>query len=792
MNKVLKNILSNLRMGNLSEAYSNKQYLNDIGLLIYNKPELNKDDIEDLKDIILIGNITYNDTDRELLPLDDGFYDLLLEKYKRYDSSFQVGAEVIDFKTSDHKIDVPVVMKPGMVEISSEDQDRIVNGMYCDELNPWNIRINKYDFDKVYYNQNYPVDPNYIPKRKHDTSHNHPELVGTLDKCKFVLSKDALDRGVYKDSNVKIVERDFFFDHIQRGIIRPDEEFDIILELKYDGISIEADCTDEIISARSRGDTGIGKASDYTPILKGYKFPHRHDDMREIGVKFEAIITEYDLPLFNKAKGYEYKNCRSAIVGLFASSDAYKYRDFITLVPLAVENSVFVDQCNSDRIKEIEYLNEHFINNNVPLIWSYYRGNYINNLFMIKTFLDEAEFLRKYYKFMYDGIVLSYRDPDKRAILGRENFVNKYSIAVKFNPMTRQTIFRGYTFTVGQDGSITPMIHYDPVEFYGTIHPKSSGHSYKRFEELKLRKGDMINVEYVNDVMPYVSKPDNDWNRNNADKQPLEEFPVNCPICGTPLIISDSGRSVKCPNTKCGGRSLARMVNMCAKLNMNGFGEATLATINVDHLEELFLMLHRSGETNYDNDHDKILSDMGFGPVEISNMRDEVDNLLSRPLLDSEMMGAIGFTGIATKTWELILSKFTIQMIDDFIVNQGWDIFNYEMGLIKGIGPTTTETIFNEWNYFRDDIIYMMNNANIIHYQPVSGKKIRATGFRDKQLFEYLRSLGFDADDNGSLTKDTDILLVPQEGFTSSKTQKATQYGVQIIPVNDFDPNKFM
>ena len=514
--------------------------------------------------------------------------------------------------------------------------------------------------------------------------------------------------------------------------------------------------------------------------------------MREIGVKFEAIITEYDLPLFNKAKGYEYKNCRSAIVGLFASSDAYKYRDFITLVPLAVENSVFVDQCNSDRIKEIEYLNEHFTNNNVPLIWSYYRGNYINNLFMIKTFLDEAEFLRKYYKFMYDGIVLSYRDPVKRMTLGRENFVNKYSIAVKFNPMTRQTIFRGYTFTVGQDGSITPMIHYDPVEFYGTIHPKSSGHSYKRFEELKLRKGDMINVEYVNDVMPYVSKPDNEWNRNNAEKQPLEIFPMNCPICGTPLIISDSGRSVKCPNTKCGGRSLARMVNMCAKLNMNGFGEATLATINVDHLEDLFLMLHRSGEINYDNDHDKILLDMGFGPVEISNMRDEVDNLLSRSLLDSEMMGAIGFTGIATKTWELILSKFTIQMIDDFIVNQGWDIFNYEMGLIKGIGPTTTETIFNEWNYFREDIVYMMNNANIIHYQPISGKKIRATGFRDKQLFEYLRSLGFDADDNGSLTKDTDILLVPQEGFTSSKTHKATQYGVQIIPVNDFDPNKFM
>ena len=46
-------------------------------------------------------------------------------------------------------------------------------------------------------------------------------------------------------------------------------------------------------------------------------------------------------------------------------------------------------------------------------------------------------------------------------------------------------------------GSITPMIHYDSVEFYGTIHPKSTGHSYKRFKELNLAVGDIICAEYV-------------------------------------------------------------------------------------------------------------------------------------------------------------------------------------------------------------------------------------------------------------------------------------------------------
>jgi len=46
-------------------------------------------------------------------------------------------------------------------------------------------------------------------RRTLDTAHNYPELVGTLDKCKFVLNNDAKERGVFNDDNVAIFERDF-------------------------------------------------------------------------------------------------------------------------------------------------------------------------------------------------------------------------------------------------------------------------------------------------------------------------------------------------------------------------------------------------------------------------------------------------------------------------------------------------------------------------------------------------------------------------------------------------------
>lgn len=789
MDSIIQNILDALRSGYLGLAYQQKQYLNDLAMSIYHKQNLSPEDIEDLKGIILIGNITYNNTDKELLPLEDGVYDLLLEKYKTYDPNFQVGAEVIKFNASkkNNEVFIEQNLKPAVVFLDNEEIDKITNAEFVEDLLIDETKfIDKRDFEC----QSVPLDPTYIPKGTHDTQHNHPELVGTLDKCKFVLDRDAIDRGVYNDSNVKTVERDFFADHLKRGIINPSDVFDIVLELKYDGVSVEADCTDEIVSARSRGDTGANKAVDLTPMLKGYKFPHRPKGSKMIGVKFEAIITEYDLPAFNKAKDYEYKNCRSAIVGLMGSSDIYKYRDFITLVPLAVEKSIYENECHCNRLEEIQFLNTYFVTKGCPLRYSSCKGTYLENLFWIKLFTSEAEMMRPYIPFMYDGIVLSYLDENIRQKLGRENYINKYSIAVKFNPLKKQTIFRGYTYTVGQDGSITPMIHYDPVEFYGTIHDKSTGHSFARFQELQLHLGDMLDVEYVNDVMPYVNKPYNDFNIENAKSHPLELFPQLCPICGSPIVISDSGKSAKCTNPSCGGRSLARMVNMCAKLGMNGFGEATLLKINVDHLEDLFCLLHRTGSDVEDNTHFRILSDLGFGPVEIENMRNEVDNVLTKGLLDTELLGSLGFDNVSNKTWELILSKISLdQFIKEIEFRDDDNIFVDTLKSIKGIGPSTCDTIIREYPFFSDDIEYMLKNANIIHYVPNVGKKIRATGFRDKQLFTILNNMGFDADDNGTVTKDTDILLVPMEGYSSTKTQKAQQYGVQIVTVKDFLEN---
>ena len=331
------------------------------------------------------------------------------------------------------------------------------------------------------------------------------------------------------------------------------------------------------------------------------------------------------------------------------------------------------------------------------------------------------------------------------------------------------------------------MIHYDPVEFYGTIHNKSSGHSYARFQELQLRKGDMIDVVYVNDVMPYVTKPINDWNLENEQKTMPEMFPALCPICGAEVIVSDSGKSAKCPNPDCGGRQLARMVNSCAKLGMDGFGESTIAQIGKYHLHEMFDLLTCE---NWEEE----LHIRGFGPVEASNVHNQVIALCNREITDAQILGSVGFTGISTKTWELILPEIDYDKLHEMFNMLDPSKIYYKrtvefLSSIKGIGPATADTIAREFTYFQKDADWIFQHGKVVKFVPRTGKKIRFTGFRDKAFCEYLNSIGFLADDDADVTRDTYVLLVPDSSYQSKKTQKAKRQNIMIVPINEFREN---
>ena len=491
--KILENVISQLKANNISIVRTLEfQYdMSELAMMLLDKKDWCSEDVIIANLIIIISNIMYNNTSDEVLPLDDGIYDRLLAKYNQYEESYPVGATPLQLEESQF-VGNEIQDKKIMCNVVNTDRPY----MYLEDIHRFvpsiERRIGKRNMCSIV---KFP-----ISKRLINTEHKYPSLVGTLDKCKFVTKEDARLAGVsLDDPSVQIFERDFIQKHISMGVIDPHEKFDMLLELKYDGVSVEAEIENGVIvSAYSRGDTANNIASDLTPIFGGYKFPYYHANVAgRFGVKFEAIITKRNMEYLGTLRGKTYKNCRNAIIGLLGASDAPMYAHLITLVPLATS-------LNMTRLEEIEFMNIHLTTIEYNRAIEIY-GDYKSIIFQVRDYMMAADCEREILPFLIDGIVVSYIQSGKMVKLGRVNSVNKYSIAIKFIPKKATTIFTGYTFSIGKSGEVIPMAHFKPCEFLGGIHNKQTIHSYQRFKELNLIPGQQLEIEYRNEVMTYVS-----------------------------------------------------------------------------------------------------------------------------------------------------------------------------------------------------------------------------------------------------------------------------------------------
>ncbi len=201
--KIIAHIFDRIMLGDSSVITSeNIRVMNETAMSLYNIDQLDSNQVELLKKILMVCNVLYNRTDMTVLPIEDGVYDLLLEKYKTYDEHFQVGSAVIEFRSfiENDKENPRQIARPAVVFMKPNERDETHQFIYDKLMRTGEVILNRDDF-----RANPPLlKMDRIQKRYHDTIHNHPDLVGTLDKAKFVLNQDAIDAGVFNDPNVKI------------------------------------------------------------------------------------------------------------------------------------------------------------------------------------------------------------------------------------------------------------------------------------------------------------------------------------------------------------------------------------------------------------------------------------------------------------------------------------------------------------------------------------------------------------------------------------------------------------
>lgn len=707
--------------------------------IINNSNNLNVNDINSLCDILYILNSVYESFGISII--DDDIYDSLQNIYQNINNGNQ-------FKKCKN-----MITDYNKSVINKFDYNQILNKNIIDfkNTNYFNNYDNTIHPDKKLLVRMGDINNSYNEELSHKT-----DLVGTLDKCKFVLCSEV-DQNSINNSNVTILERDFFGKHIKDGILDPDRRFSVVCELKYDGVSIECLISKGVInSAITRGDLSQNKGVNRLSSVMFKAFPkHMKSNAEDDIVKFEAIVLYEDMCIFNMKTGSDYKNPRTCISGIMNRLDSSKYTNYITLIPLKSNNF-----SNLNRAEEIEVLNSLYSERiGINGLYNIFTGNYISILYQIKQYMIEVQKMRNYLPFMYDGIVITYLDEDIKEKLGRVNHVDKYSIALKFPSLSKLTKFIRYFFTVGKDGRITPMAEFEPIEFLGTNHNIASLHSYKRYKELGLISGEIIRVDYVNDCMAYIYK----------HEDIINEVPdIVCPCCGSEVYVKSD--MAFCCNINCSGRIISRVSDMISKLGFTGISDSFVINTGIKSLTEL---------CNIDNN---FLKSKGFGDIQIINIINEIEKIKNTPIYDYIFIGSFGFTGVSSERFKLILSKFNISELFDICNNN--DMLS--LTSIKGIGDTIVLNIFNDMKLFKNDIIKSMKYFNIIETKNniINKGKIRFSGIRDEKFMKYLNEKGYDANEN-SVTKDTKYLIVPYEGFTSSKVNKAISYNVNIISIEN-------
>ena len=722
----------------------------------------NYSNLNTVNDILQISNILYNNTTDTVLPLEDGVYDLVVAKYdKETNGGAPVGAPPIKIKVKNSIIGSPEVIT------TNDTKLEVIGFVDADKMTYFkNIIANSFPNPLDFVVSNHEP----IVNNQDKIQHNYPELVGTLYKCKFVLRDDAVNNGVAEDDpSVLMFDRDFmglYYGIAEQICYQKGIPVELVAELKYDGISVEATVQgDTIISACSRGDTANDVATDLTPIFGGYKFHRAAHISKEyiFGIKFECIITKTNLRRLQEDHGITYKNARVAVIGLTGRLDAINFRDYLTLVPIKASGIYF-----NDTLMELTFLNENYSTGEY-MRFAIMRGNYNQLLQQVKRFTDEAEYMREAMDFLYDGVVISFTDPDVRRQLGRVNDKDIWSIAIKFNASAKTAYFQGYTFTVGQDGRITPMAHFTPVEFMGTIHNQQTVHSFKRFNELELHVGDIILVTYVHDVICYITKPDNSYNRTRENQVPLAEFPTHCPFCGTELVYSDSGNSCFCPNIHCPERVLVRLTNTLKKLGIKDFGKALLSKLNIHSLTELLNMTFEKANAV-------------LGEQTSLNLMDRIDQIKTTRWKDYRLFGAIGFTGISDVRWKTILEIIPYKSL----ITMDSEDLKVALNNIKGIGESMIQTIVNERPLFIEDLnTFMLLNVEPSYGAKPVGPGVRFSGVRNEALMDAFNEAGFDANGDKDVVKNTRILIVPYYGYNSNKVVKATKYNCLILTEAD-------
>lgn len=163
----------------------------------------------------------------------------------------------------------------------------------------------------------------------------------------------------------------------------------------------------------------------------------------------------------------------------------------------------------------------------------------------ILSFIHEQDVARSQLPVATDGIVLKVNSLRQQRHLGYTAKSPRWAIAYKFPAERACTQLLSVSYQVGRTGAITPVANMEPVPLAGTWVKRASLHNADIIAQLGLHEGDHVYVEKGGEIIPKVVGVD--VSQRSAQARPVQ-FISHCPECGTPLVRIPGEAAHYCPN----------------------------------------------------------------------------------------------------------------------------------------------------------------------------------------------------------------------------------------------------
>lgn len=589
--------------------------------------------------------------------------------------------------------------------------------------------------------------------------HKYRSLRGTLDKVYALTEDEVLKNDSRKTLDQWIKTSENKIEEKTGNKINLNEK-EVYCFPKFDGVSVvfHFSKTGRMLKALTRGNTETNEAKDVTHIFRGWVEGPYDNSSLEYGLKTEVMMTNEDFEKYNELHQTNYKQSRSIVSSIINSKEADERIKYLKVIPLRVS---YMNDNGEESLQELP-----------PGVFTYpYLRCQMKDREKMKEFASNNRLVNG---LRTDGMVIYLIDKNIQKILGRENEKQKFEVAYKFTEEKSYSKIKDIIFTTGLYGILHPIAVIKPIEMKGNEINRISLGSFQRFLDLRLAKGDTVQVLY--DITPYLVYDENDPKCKRSEKDPIER-PEYCPECGKRLEITDSGTALVCRNDDCPCKKKGRILNYINKMNI---GEISYATIDLFYdmgylkgIEDLYLLENKKKE----------LSKLpGYGKKSIQTIIDEINT--HREVSESRFLGSLGILSVSIKTFQKVLEMLSFDELLEYCYNDETVALNV-LVVIPGIKEKTAKKIIQGIRENEETIEFLEQELDLEKDISTRSYKFRVvfTKIRDEEMENFITE--HDGYIDSAVTKDTDLLIVPVYGVESSKVDKAKKYNIPIIGIDE-------